>query len=642
MSQKKLVSCVGLILFGLCGVGRARPTPPASAGRVVVGPNYLVSRDGDVPHAETMIAANPTDVRNLVGGAITLFTRPIGGWAVRSYATRDGGATWRWNDFPEQVEHGGGDPQVVFTRDGAAVFVALAFRGLEDDQGRPRGTMQVYRSQDGGFTWTRTQNICCSHDHPQMVVDRSSGRFADRIYIATLSGGGYPEYEVSVLRSDDGGRNFSPPVVAARGGGVKGLNVFTPVVLSDGTLYVPYLDFEFRPEKVKEQTERGLAFFNVWYVTSSDGGLTFSKPRQTPQVLEIDLKQPNMSEGVAMPFTAADTSNGKYRDRLYRVWAAFRAGKPRVFFTRSTDRGATWGSPVTLPADAPAASRQFQPTVAVNKDGTVGVTWFDTRDSTDGTQCHLYFAASLDGGESFLPPTRVSSAPSTPGGRGNSVPAASTYSSGENMVMSFESAASRWPTGGDYLGMTADRRGVFYPLWTDARSGTFQLYTAPIRVDLPPPPPPDDPEKAKYEASRALPSEPKSDAAKRLVKTLHGKVELVFDPPVYDAGAGTTEIPVRLKNTSSGSIYPPITLEIVRLDDGWEATEVKNPPQILNAQDGGTGIGARFSFDEALGGDGELKPGMLSASVPLRFRLVFEPLGGPAVQFKLTGSVDTE
>ena len=46
--------------------------------RIIVGPDYLVSRDGDRPHVEIMAAANPKNARNLLAGAIT-FTRPDGG-----------------------------------------------------------------------------------------------------------------------------------------------------------------------------------------------------------------------------------------------------------------------------------------------------------------------------------------------------------------------------------------------------------------------------------------------------------------------------------------------------------------------------------------------------------------------------------
>ena len=38
--------------------------------KIAVGPNYLVSHDGDVPHCEMMVAANPLDPRNLVASSI--------------------------------------------------------------------------------------------------------------------------------------------------------------------------------------------------------------------------------------------------------------------------------------------------------------------------------------------------------------------------------------------------------------------------------------------------------------------------------------------------------------------------------------------------------------------------------------------
>jgi hypothetical protein len=45
--------------------------------KILIGPNILVSRDGDVPHDEFMIAANPGNPKNLLGG-------------VMSYTGRDG------------------------------------------------------------------------------------------------------------------------------------------------------------------------------------------------------------------------------------------------------------------------------------------------------------------------------------------------------------------------------------------------------------------------------------------------------------------------------------------------------------------------------------------------------------------------
>jgi hypothetical protein len=160
-------------------------------------------------------------------------------------------------------------------------------------------------------------------------------------------------------------------------------------------------------------------------------------------------------------------------------------------------------------------------------------------------------------------------------------------------------------------------------------------------VEPPPPPPPKDPEEARVAAALAPPSEPKGDPSKRLEVPLQTRIEFVFDPSIYDAATNTVELPMRLKNTSNFSIYGPITLEIVGLGSGFDDTTPEHPPQVLNADNGQAGVGARFSFDKALGGDGELKPGMLSGAVPLRFKLIDAgPLESQDLRFKITGRVD--
>ena len=80
---------------------------------ILVGPNMLVTRDGDIPHVELIVASNPTDPKNLVGAAITA-TRSEGGWACKTYATHNGGDSWQDAVLPEQHTLGGADPQVAF------------------------------------------------------------------------------------------------------------------------------------------------------------------------------------------------------------------------------------------------------------------------------------------------------------------------------------------------------------------------------------------------------------------------------------------------------------------------------------------------------------------------------------------------
>ena len=590
--------------------------------KISVGPNYLVSRDGDVPHAETMIAANPQNPKNLVGGAITA-TRADGGWACRAYTSMDGGATWRYNDFPEQVEFGGGDPQIVFTPDGTAVYLGLTFGSVKDDTGRERGGMQVYRSTDGGLTWTRTQNICCSHDHPQTAVDMSNGRFSGRIYVGTLHD--YPVYRVSIFRSDNGGQTFIGPVEVAHGGGEYGINVVSTTVMSDGTLVVPYVDFEFKPEKRKQH---GPVTSNLWISTSTDGGLTFSKGTKVlSYVSDLDVR-----ESFGVPSVATNSATSKNPSHIYIAYQDTASGKSRVLFTRSTDRGKTWSKAVPLTPNVPAHTMQFMPTMAVNKDGVVGLYWYDTRHSADSKQFHVYFAASADGGATFLEPVRVSTEPSIVRGKGNSRPMGMTFKMGDTGALSLLSAANRWVTGGDYLGLTSNRMGTFYPLWTDARTGTYQLYTAPIRVSVPPTAEEAERKKA---IAQFYPEKPASDPAKRIEQSILDNVELLFDPTATLDDA--SELWLRLKNKSDKTIYGPIRMEIIAFgyppnDEGKE-----NAPDILNSKNGKTGVGAEFIFD--LGEENVLAPGMTTGAIPFRVREK-DITRTPPIRYKILGKVD--
>jgi hypothetical protein len=120
--------------------------------------------------------------------------------------------------------------------------------------------------------------------------------------------------------------------------------------------------------------------------------------------------------------------------------------------------------------DTAEEAEQRIPAIAVNNKGVVGIAWYDTRRGTTNTCFDLFFSASLDGGESYLPNVQVSDTQSCsdPNVAGNTV-------GGFN-------AARFWPAGGHYFGLAADADGVFHALWADSRTGVYQLWTAPIWV----------------------------------------------------------------------------------------------------------------------------------------------------------------
>jgi hypothetical protein len=165
---------------------------------------------------------------------------------------------------------------------------------------------------------------------------------------------------------------------------------------------------------------------------------------------------------------AVDANSARFRDRAYVVWTDFATGRGQIRIAHSTDGGATWSVPRFVNDDSLAAVRagggpdHFMATVAVNKDGVVGVLWYDRRDANDNLAYYARFAASFDGGLTFSPSVRVSGAPNDPGAQ--------------------RDRQAFLATGGDTAGLTAAADGRFHAVWIDNRTGIQQVWTAAISV----------------------------------------------------------------------------------------------------------------------------------------------------------------
>jgi hypothetical protein len=143
-----------------------------------------------------------------------------------------------------------------------------------------------------------------------------------------------------------------------------------------------------------------------------------------------------------------------------------------VILTLSKDKGATWCKPALL-SEQPepqegARDKSYHallPSVAVNRAGIVGVSWYDTRDSREGKPiCNVRFRASLDGGATWLPSMRVTNV------------ASDFHLNDKNGGVE----GKNWV--GHTAGLTADAAGEFHPLWVDNRTGVKQVFTTRIAV----------------------------------------------------------------------------------------------------------------------------------------------------------------
>jgi hypothetical protein len=96
--------------------------------------------------------------------------------------------------------------------------------------------------------------------------------------------------------------------------------------------------------------------------------------------------------------------NSPFRDNVYAAWVKL-PGKSvanQVLFGRSTDGGATWSKPLQLSAaDSTADSIRSGAAVQVGSDGTVYVTWVNTK-ANPAKPASIQMTISRDGGKTFL------------------------------------------------------------------------------------------------------------------------------------------------------------------------------------------------------------------------------------------------
>jgi hypothetical protein len=392
----------------------------------VVSSNVLVSALGaGSDYLEPAICADPTGDGRLVAAAMRRVRAPASApapWLVDVFTSRDSGASWARTAV--SASHTA-DPICLWTRQRGVYWGAIDL---------------LSRSSDGGATW-RVLPRPGGLDRPFIVADETGGRLDGRLYLSGLDQLGN---RMHVLRSDDGGETFSASTVHPHGANMIG-NQGNNVVLSDGT-YVGLW------QRLSTRSRAGRFSGVVTAVTSSDGGRTL---RTWPVAGFV-------SAGfITLPQLAADETGARFEDHLYAVWVDATSGSARIMFSRSNDDARTWSRPVQLDnAGSRSSANDFMPTMAVNRSGVIGVTWYDRRRDPGNLGYTVLFRASVDGGRSFRPPVQVSSHPAR-----------------------YPAAAGRARFNvGEAAGLAPDANGDFHAIWIDNRTGRQQVWTATIAV----------------------------------------------------------------------------------------------------------------------------------------------------------------
>ena len=170
---------------------------------------------------------------------------------------------------------------------------------------------------------------------------------------------------------------------------------------------------------------RGL---HVALLRSTDQGETWSRRIHVSRLGTVGVTDPRddapVRTGDIIPEVASDERSGT--DNLYIVWqdARFTGGeRDQVAFSRSTDGGLTWSTPVRVSANL--ATQAFTPSVDVADDGTIAVTYYDFSADTVASptlDTQYWVTKSTDGGLTWTPREEITQGPfdmrSAPNARG--------------------------------------------------------------------------------------------------------------------------------------------------------------------------------------------------------------------------------
>jgi hypothetical protein len=402
------------------------------------------------PRSESDIRVNPFDPAKIIGASNNITNS---GMQAMFYSS-DGGASWGQTSLPRvQGDFFHSDPAVEWTSDGTAwaTTIGISFGGFFYFN----LSMRAYKSTDHGQTWSFDDTFSgneVSADKELIWADHSaSSPFKDNLYaiwhdfnvvvIARRTGpGGSWQHPIEVSGTETTGTGIGADVTTNQGGDV----------------------FGFWPDTGSQK---------IFAVKSTDGGASFGAPTAVASTFgSFQVSIPADDSRRVLIYVSAGAFKNVNKNNVYASWtdlsgeggciATFDAPysdvgkgcKTRIWFSRSTDGGATWSPPAMINNRANPDDQFFQRLTVDPTSGRLAIVYYDTIKDAGRLTTNVFYQSSTDDGTTWSQPFQVTTASTdeTPVGNG-----------------------ADYNQYGDYIGLSG-YNGAFYPSWTDRRGGKFE------------------------------------------------------------------------------------------------------------------------------------------------------------------------
>ena len=359
------------------------------------------------PQSETFITLNPLQSKNMAAGSNEIFRLPM-----RGYFSSDSGTNWGGVDLPLPPTQGsngidfGSDPTLAFDTRGS-VFYGYIVIFFGNGNGVNATEMAVARSTDGGQTYPNVTFFGLEggsnhfNDKPMITTDTNlNSSFRDNVYIAwDAAAGGSTGGGIRVATSTDHGASFTITRADDPSGPGRSIGA-SPAVGPNGEVYVAWNDYVANAIAFNRSFDGGKTW-DAQNIVSS---------KSIP--FDIAIAAESFRGALIYPVLDVDRSSGPHRGRLYCSWIdKTSAGTTDIYLSFSDDKGAHWSPRATVADQLSILVDRFNHWMSVDPiTGDVNISFYDTRNDTTGSRymTDVYFTQSTNGGASWSSPnTRV-------------------------------------------------------------------------------------------------------------------------------------------------------------------------------------------------------------------------------------------